>query len=179
MTKDLIERLIAAGLTKQQASSVTAETLVNLFMNDDGKTLIREAQQQVSEMHALIKKLRVEYDDLVKKINTVSAVILSVSEAQSEYGLVTDEKAKNISYSDLRTPIQPFLEQLSLDIHMTFVPYKILGMFGQCFLSWYNFVFEHLKSSRRCSIIRKRSYGVGRRNGLGKKPASQYLPKQE
>ena len=96
MTKDLIERLIAAGLTKQQASSVTAETLVNLFMNDDGKTLIREAQQQVSEMHALIKKLRVEYDDLVKKINTVSAVILSVSEAQSEYGLVTDEKAKNI-----------------------------------------------------------------------------------
>ena len=47
MTEDLIRRLIAAGLSKQQASSVTAETLVNLFMPDDGKMLIREAKGQV------------------------------------------------------------------------------------------------------------------------------------
>ena len=47
MTDEMIKRLIAAGLSKQQASSVTAETLVNLFMNDDGRTLIREAQRQV------------------------------------------------------------------------------------------------------------------------------------
>ena len=36
MTDELVRRLMAAGLTKQQANSVTAETLVNLFMNDDG-----------------------------------------------------------------------------------------------------------------------------------------------
>lgn len=43
MTEDLIRRLMAVGLTKQQASSVTAETLVKLFMPNDGKVLIREA----------------------------------------------------------------------------------------------------------------------------------------
>jgi len=32
MTDELIRRLIAAGLTKQQATSVTAETLVKLFI---------------------------------------------------------------------------------------------------------------------------------------------------
>jgi len=37
MTDELIRRLIAAGLNKQQATSVTAETLVNLFMPGDGK----------------------------------------------------------------------------------------------------------------------------------------------
>ena len=37
MTDKLIRQLIAAGLTKQQASSVTAETLTQLYMKDDGK----------------------------------------------------------------------------------------------------------------------------------------------
>lgn len=37
MTDDLIRHLIAADPTKQKASSVTAEMLVNLFMPDDGK----------------------------------------------------------------------------------------------------------------------------------------------
>jgi hypothetical protein len=67
MTEDLIRRLIAAGLTKQQASSVTAETLVNLFMPDDGKMLIREAQLQVEEMKQMVSSLRAEYEGLKKK----------------------------------------------------------------------------------------------------------------
>ena len=50
MTNDMISRLMAAGLTKQQATSVTAEALVNLFMPDDGKILMREAQGRVKEM---------------------------------------------------------------------------------------------------------------------------------
>ena len=47
MTDDLIRQLMASGLSKQQASSVTAETLVRLFMKEDGKILIAEAQRQV------------------------------------------------------------------------------------------------------------------------------------
>lgn len=40
MTEELIRRLIAAGLNKQKATSVTAETLVKLFMPEDGKMLL-------------------------------------------------------------------------------------------------------------------------------------------
>ena len=96
MTDDLKERLMAAGLTKQQASSATAETLVRLFMSDDGKILIREARQQVSEMQELVNGLRHDYNKILEKMSTVSATILSITEAQSEYGAITDEKAKNV-----------------------------------------------------------------------------------
>lgn len=96
MTDEMIKRLIAAGLSKQQASSVTAETLVNLFMNDDGRILIREAQHQVSEMRALVNSLKSEYTELLQKMNSVSDTILAITEAQDTHGAITDEKAKNV-----------------------------------------------------------------------------------
>lgn len=95
MTDDLIRRLIAAGLTKQQASSTTAETLVRLFMPEDGKMLIREAKQQVSEMQATVASLRKEYDNLTVKIKQLSDNVLAAIEAQKEFGSITDEKARN------------------------------------------------------------------------------------
>lgn len=96
MTDDLVRRLVAAGLTKQQASSVTAETLVRLFMPDDGKMLIREAKQQVSEMQSIVDSLRKEYDDLSAKVKQISDNILAVIDAQKEYGSITEDKARNV-----------------------------------------------------------------------------------
>ena len=96
MTEDLISRLIAAGLTKQQASSVTAETLVKLFMPDDGKMLIREAQKQVSEMQSMVNGIRKEYNDLKQKIDGLSDTLLAITKAQREHGVITDEKARNV-----------------------------------------------------------------------------------
>ena len=95
MTDDLIRRLITAGLTKQQASSTTAETLVRLFMPEDGKMLIREAKQQVAEMQATVEALRKEYDDLSAKIKQISDNVLAAIDAQKEFGSITDEKARN------------------------------------------------------------------------------------
>ena len=95
MTDDLIRRLISAGLTKQQASSTTAETLVRLFMPEDGKMLIREAKQQVAEMQATVEALRKEYDDLSAKIKQISDNVLAAIDAQKEFGSITDEKARN------------------------------------------------------------------------------------
>ena len=95
MTDDLIRRLIAAGLTKQQASSATAETLVQLFMPEDGKILIREARHQVSEMQTTVSSLRKEYDDLSAKIKQLSDNVLAAIDAQKEFGSITDEKARN------------------------------------------------------------------------------------
>ena len=93
MTEELKERLMAAGLTKQQASSATAETLVRLFMDDDSKILIREAQQQVSEMRELVRKLHHDYNSIIEKMNSVSDTLLSITEAQNEYGVITDSLA--------------------------------------------------------------------------------------
>lgn len=95
MTDDLIRRLIAAGLTKQQASSTTAETLVRLFMPEDGKMLIREARQQVAEMQATVNALQREYNELSAKIKQLSDNVLAAIEAQKEFGSITDEKARN------------------------------------------------------------------------------------
>ncbi len=96
MTDELKERLMAAGLTKQQAFSATAETLVRLFMSDDGKILIHEAHQQVSEMQKLVIKLHHDYNTIMEKMGAVSDTILSITETQNEYGAITDEKAKNV-----------------------------------------------------------------------------------
>ena len=96
MTDDLVRQLMAEGLSKQQVSSVTAETLVRLFMKEDGKILIKEAQRQVTEMQALVDGLKAEYDGLLQKIRDVSETLLSVAEAQKEHGSITDDRAKNV-----------------------------------------------------------------------------------
>jgi len=96
MTDDLIRRLIAAGLSKQQASSVTAETLVNLFMPEDGKILLREARLQVEDMKRTVSSLRLEYEDLKARINQISETILAVVEVQKNFGDISDEKARNV-----------------------------------------------------------------------------------
>lgn len=96
MTDDLMRKLVAAGLSKSQATSVTAETLVKLFMPDDGKALIAEAQRQVAEMHETVRKLHQDYIDLKNDIDSISQVLLSVKDAQDVYGSVSEDKAKEI-----------------------------------------------------------------------------------
>ena len=96
MTEELIRQLIAAGLTKQQASSVTAETLTQLYMKDDGKILIAEAKRQVQEMRVLLNNLKHDYHELKKEMKKVSDTLLALTEAQDNYGEVTEEKAKNV-----------------------------------------------------------------------------------
>ena len=90
MTDELIRRLIAAGLNKQQATSVTAETLVKLFMPEDGKMLLEEARLQVTKMQRTVNQLKIEYGELKKKIESVSDTMLAISEAQNEHGEVTE-----------------------------------------------------------------------------------------
>ena len=88
MTDELIRKLMAAGLT--------AETITNLYMNEDGKILIAEAKRQVDQMRAVINSLEYEYRMLKSKISDISDNLLSVIDAQKEHGTITDDKAKNI-----------------------------------------------------------------------------------
>ena len=96
MTEELVRQLMALGLSKQQATSVTAETLVNQFMNDDGKLLMAEAKRQVDSMKNLVLDLQRDYNDLKYRIDALSHALVAVTDAQEEYGSVSDEKAKNI-----------------------------------------------------------------------------------
>ena len=95
MTEDMKEKLMAIGLTKQQASSATAEAVVHFLMNADEKTLIQEARLQVKEMSDIVISLRKEYLILKEKVETVAGALLAIVEAQEEHGAFTDEKAKN------------------------------------------------------------------------------------
>ena len=96
MTEDLIRQLMAAGLKRQQATSATTEMLVDLFMKEDGKLLIKEAQRQVSEMQSMVAGLRKEYDSLLEKMKSVTDTLTAISDAQDQYGEVSEEKAKNV-----------------------------------------------------------------------------------
>ncbi len=96
MTHELIIQLMNAGLTKQQATSVTAETITNLYMADDGRILIAEAKRQVDEMRETLRSLQADYLSTKAKMAAVSDNILAITEAQNDYGKITDEKAKNV-----------------------------------------------------------------------------------
>ena len=96
MTNDMVQQLMSAGLTKQQATSVTAETLVRLFMKEDGKMLIAEAQRQVSEMQKIITDLRADYESLKRKIGEISSILTGIKEAEDKYGEISDAKAMNV-----------------------------------------------------------------------------------
>ena len=95
LSEDMIKRLIAAGISKQQANSSTADVVANFFMNEDEKTLIREARIQVNEMYNLVADLRVEFSSLKKKIEETAGFLLDIAEAQEKHGAITDERAKN------------------------------------------------------------------------------------
>lgn len=95
LSEDMIKRLIAAGISKQQANSTTADVVANFFMNEDEKTLIREARIQVNEMYNLVADLRVEFSSLKKKIEETAGFLLDIAEAQEKHGAITDERAKN------------------------------------------------------------------------------------
>ncbi len=95
ITDQMKEKLIAHGLSKQQVTSATAEAVINALMNDDEKTLIQEAKNQVTEMEKLINSLRYEYIELKNKIDNMAGILTDILKVQEEYGATTDEKAKN------------------------------------------------------------------------------------
>lgn len=95
-SKWMVDLLMRKGLTKQQANSATALTCVNVLMQEDGKALIAEAKEQVNMMAETVNSLRKEYRELEQKMKSVSELLLAVKDAQSEYGIISDEKAKTV-----------------------------------------------------------------------------------
>lgn len=90
MTNEMISFLMANGLSKQQATSSTAKICTQIFMKDDAKALIKEAQLQVEEARATVLEMRDKFKEYSDEMKTFQAVL----EAQKEYGKIEDPKAK-------------------------------------------------------------------------------------
>jgi len=88
ISKELIDILMEYGLTHQQATNKTAETCAKAFMDADSQILVKEANNQVEIMKKIVDDLRNDYRKL-------SDAILSIQKAQTEYGAITENKAKN------------------------------------------------------------------------------------
>ena len=96
MTDILIQKLISQGLTKAQATSRTAEVVVDTLIQQDGKILVAEANNQVREMSELVKRLKKEYDALQYAIEENCKILKSIYEVQNDYGEVGDARAKTV-----------------------------------------------------------------------------------
>lgn len=130
MSDEMIRFLMSAGLTKSQATSVTAETAVRVLMQEDGKALIKEAQRQVSEMREIVLKLKHEYQQLCHKMEGISQAISDIAKAQETYGEITDEKGRNVVA--LYATILAMNERLGVDHdeaaqHASYISYAYLG----------------------------------------------------
>ena len=90
ISENMKEQLVALGLKKQQAESTTAEVLVNLLMNDDGKALIQEAKNQVEEMRNIV----LDWQKTYSEIKTFAEKLLDIDKVQKEFGNITDERAR-------------------------------------------------------------------------------------
>ena len=95
ISEQMKDKLIAIGLSKQQATSATAEAVVNFLMNEDEKTLLQEARLQVQEMRNIVATLRHDYENIDYNFQKLAGFLRDIVNAQEEHGYLTDEKAQN------------------------------------------------------------------------------------
>ena len=95
VSKDMEAQLMKCGLTKQQAQNATAEKVLTYFMDKDSQTLINEAKNQVTEMRETVEEARNEYLLIKRELDKVAGILIDIDKAQKEFGIITDEKAKN------------------------------------------------------------------------------------
>lgn len=96
LSPQLQKKLMDAGLTKQQAQSVTAKACAEVFMPDDCKALVEEAWLQAHAAQNLVKDMKEKQQKVADQIESIGQTISAIANAQSEYGIDSiDERAKN------------------------------------------------------------------------------------
>lgn len=96
MTDEFKEYLKAKGFSPTQVESKTAQMMVDLLMNEDCKILVAEATNTVNEMKEQYLYIQSQYNNVLRKFNLLSDLIMEVKDAQEKYGTVTDEKGYTI-----------------------------------------------------------------------------------
>ena len=96
LSPETVQKLMDAGLSKQQAQSATARACAEVFMPDEGKALLQEAWLQANAARKLVVEMREKQAALSEKIESLGAIMTEIANAQAEYGIETlDIKAKN------------------------------------------------------------------------------------
>lgn len=91
ISESIKEWLIANGLSKQQASSTTAEIIMSVVTPEDQRLALANTIEVVNEMRRTYNALCSDYRALSSKMSETLAMI----EAFDEIGAPTDEKARN------------------------------------------------------------------------------------
>ena len=97
LSNDTKEWLVAQGLTKQQADSITADVTVRAFLadNKDASLVLAEANAQVEMMRKIVNEAQAQLRNLKEELSATTDVILSIREAQEEHGAIADQRAKD------------------------------------------------------------------------------------
>lgn len=96
LDEKIIQTLVAAGLTEQQAKTKTAEVLLNMNTPDVMTVAVKNAEIQLANINEAAHKAMAKLDDIKYQTREMSEVIKGAVEAQDKYGEVTDEKAKTV-----------------------------------------------------------------------------------
>ena len=90
------QKLMNAGLTKQQAMSATAKVCADIFMPEDGKVLMQEAYRHVAEAQRLVNDMKEKQRNVTELIESIGQTVSAIASAQGEYGFDSlDERAKS------------------------------------------------------------------------------------
>lgn len=110
ISEDMIQRLMNAGLSKQQAMSATANAVATIFSSMDDRELHEEALKVLEKMEDLVSNAQQtyystirKYSDTIEKLATISEKVGKFVELRDEIGAASSEKAKEATalYSSL------------------------------------------------------------------------------
>lgn len=110
LSEDMIQRLMDAGLSKQQATSATANAVATIFSSMDDRELHEEACKVLTKMQNIVRGAERTYYDTIRKYSetidklaVISEKVGKLVELRDEIGAASSEKAKEAAalYSSL------------------------------------------------------------------------------
>ncbi len=110
LSDDMIQRLIDAGLSKQQATSATANAVATILSSMDDRELHEEAYKVLTRMETIARTAETKYYETIRKYSEMIEELACLSEKigkfvefRDEIGSASSEKAKEATalYSSL------------------------------------------------------------------------------
>ena len=135
------------GMTKQQVESSTAAKCIEALMDENSAMLMMEAKNQVDQMRKEFRTLKNSYTEL-------SDAILSIVEAQNEYGNITDIKAMNAL--SLYASVMALNEKLHVNPDSSC---RAAGYITYAYLAGENSVLNETESEEDVSVPQQKKAG--------------------
>lgn len=96
LDEKIIQTLVAAGLTEQQAKTKTAEVLLNMNTPDVMSVAVKNAEIELAKIRSDVNSARARLEEIRTQASEMSKTIQCVADAADKYGEITDERAKTV-----------------------------------------------------------------------------------